>query len=95
MLAAYVKYYPGLVIVALIALRRWRAVGGFVAAGTVIGLLDLRWLLGSRANMEIGIAIFGGEKLAVASVSSTRWRAAGGPSGRTGTARTWPTCRGP
>jgi hypothetical protein len=55
--SAYVKYYPGLVIVGLVALRRWHAVGGFVAFGTIIGLLDLRWLLGSFENMKAGVAM--------------------------------------
>jgi hypothetical protein len=55
--SAYVKYYPGLVIVGLLALRRWHAVGGFVAFGTIIGLIDLRWLLGSFENMKAGVAM--------------------------------------
>lgn len=55
--SAYVKYYPGLVLVGLLALRRWHAVGGFVGAGAIIGLIDLRWLLGSFENMKAGVAM--------------------------------------
>jgi hypothetical protein len=39
-MAAWVKYYPGLVLVGLLAGRRWRSVVGFVAAGLAVGLAD-------------------------------------------------------
>lgn len=60
-LAAYVKYYPGLVLVGLVAFRRWPAVASFVGFGAVIGLIDLPWLLGSKANMKIVFDMFIGE----------------------------------
>ena len=59
--SAYVKYYPGLVVVGLLLLRRWYAVGSFVTAGAIIGLLDRQWLLGSKENMKIVIAMFVGD----------------------------------
>jgi hypothetical protein len=37
-LAAWIKLYPGLLLVGLVALRRWRALGVFVVAGALIGL---------------------------------------------------------
>ena len=51
--AAYLKYYPGLVIVALVAQKRWRSVGSFVAAGGVLVLLDRRWIIASMSNARL------------------------------------------
>jgi hypothetical protein len=47
--AAWVKYYPGLLGLGLLALRRRRALAGFVAAGAAIGLADVR---GVRRSLE-------------------------------------------
>ena len=52
-LAASLKYYPGLVLVGLIAHRRWRSVGSFVAAGAVIVLHDRRWIIASMHNARL------------------------------------------
>jgi hypothetical protein len=38
--AAWLKYYPGLTFVALVALRRPKALAGFVVVAAVIGLVD-------------------------------------------------------
>jgi hypothetical protein len=38
----WVKLYPGLMSLGLLALRRWKALAGFVVAGAVIGLLTPR-----------------------------------------------------
>jgi hypothetical protein len=53
-MAAWVKYYPGLVIVALLAGRRWRAVAGFVAVGLAVGLADVQGVRGSLENIRSG-----------------------------------------
>ena len=47
--AAWLKYYPGLLALGLLALRRWRALAGFVAAAAAIGLADLH---GVRRSLE-------------------------------------------
>ncbi len=49
-LTAWIKYYPGLAIVALIALRRWRALALFVIVAGGIGLHDLDGVRRSIAN---------------------------------------------
>ncbi len=50
-LAAWVKYYPGLLLIGLIATRRWRALLVFLVVGAAIGLADLR---GVRRSIENG-----------------------------------------
>lgn len=56
--ATYLKYYPGLLILGLLALRRWRAAASFCVAGAVIGLWDLRWIKASLANCQAAVTVF-------------------------------------
>ena len=57
-LAAWVKYYPGLIGLGLIGLRRWRALGAFAVAGAAIGLADLGQVFKSLANCKVVVDIF-------------------------------------
>ena len=38
--AAWLKYYPGLTLVGLLALRRWRSAAAFVVVAALIGVID-------------------------------------------------------
>lgn len=49
-LTAWIKYYPGFAIVALLALRRWRALVLFVTVAGGIGLMDRDGVRQSIAN---------------------------------------------
>lgn len=49
-LTAWIKYYPGLAVVALLALRRWRALASFVLIVGGIGWIDLDGIQRSIAN---------------------------------------------
>jgi len=50
--AAALKIYPGLLVVGLVALRRWRVLAGFVLAGAAVGAAYLPVLQAWRENME-------------------------------------------
>lgn len=43
-LAAWLKLYPAVLLIALLGLRRWRAAGAMLGGMIVIGLLSLPWL---------------------------------------------------
>jgi hypothetical protein len=49
-LAAWVKFYPGIVLLMLLSFRRWRAVAGFAAVGLAIGLADPLGVARALAN---------------------------------------------
>jgi hypothetical protein len=55
-LAAWIKLYPGLLVLSLPALGRWRALACFAAAAVLIGLPGLGDLPALRANMSESIA---------------------------------------
>ena len=57
-LAMWTKFYPGLLLVGIVALRRWRAIPGFVVAGILIGLIDVPSLIKLSENMKTVIEIF-------------------------------------
>jgi hypothetical protein len=56
-LAPWTKVYPGLLIVALVGLRYWRALAGFIAVGGGIAVLDFeairRWLAVNKEHMAL------------------------------------------
>jgi len=43
--AMWMKYYPGLLMLGMVALRRWRVLPSFVLGGVAIGLIDHRGIL--------------------------------------------------
>lgn len=49
-LAAWIKFYPGLVVVPLLALRKWRAVLGFLVVAGSVGIMDFSSTLRAIAN---------------------------------------------
>jgi hypothetical protein len=49
-MAAWIKFYPGIAVLALVALGRWRAVAGFATSGLVIGMIDPQGVLAALAN---------------------------------------------
>jgi hypothetical protein len=51
-LAAWIKIYPALFLLGLLALRRWRAAGFFAAAVLVIGLADVRGTMAFAENIK-------------------------------------------
>jgi hypothetical protein len=51
-LAAWIKMYPGLLFLALLALRRWRAAAVCGTVGLLIGLASLPYALQFRTNIE-------------------------------------------
>jgi hypothetical protein len=53
--AAWAKVYPGLMIIGLIALRRWRAVGWMAIWGAFIGFMDLPGLKSFLRNIDTEI----------------------------------------
>ena len=55
-LAPWIKVYPGLLALALIGLRRWRALLGFAVVGAAILLLDLDAVRYFLANNQIHIS---------------------------------------
>jgi hypothetical protein len=57
--AAWVKLYPGLLVLSLLALRRWRALGCFVTAAALIGLPGLGDMPALSANLRAA-ALVGG-----------------------------------
>jgi hypothetical protein len=50
--AAWIKVYPGLLLLGLLALRRWRAATVCVAAGLAIGLVNVTGALEFAANIR-------------------------------------------
>ena len=73
-LAAWLKVYPGLLVVALLVLRRWRAAASFVVAAGLVAVADLPGLADWLANIR---AYAGGYDIAVvpsAHSLSTYWR---------------------
>lgn len=54
----YVKYYPGLLILGALALRRWLTVVSFCSAGVVAGLLDFHWIRASLSNLRPAVGLF-------------------------------------
>ncbi|MCA1685549.1 MAG: DUF2029 domain-containing protein, partial [Planctomycetia bacterium] len=53
-LTAWLKYYPGLTLVGLIALRRWRAATAFVVVAGLIGVVDRAEV---RRSVENGVTV--------------------------------------
>ncbi len=51
---AWLKYYPGLAVIAFLALRRWRGLAAFVVVAGLIGVYDLDNV---RKSIENGLAI--------------------------------------
>jgi hypothetical protein len=51
-LAMWTKLYPGLLLVGVIALRRWRVLPSFLVTGGAIGLLDRELFARAMANMR-------------------------------------------
>jgi hypothetical protein len=58
-LAAWIKLYPGLLVLSLPALRRWRALGCFVAAAALIGLPGVADLPALSANLHAAALVSG------------------------------------
>lgn len=57
-LAAWIKYYPGLALIGLVAMRRWRAVGACCAVGLALGGYDFRGVMRSLENCRVVVAQF-------------------------------------
>jgi hypothetical protein len=51
-IAAWIKVYPALFLFGLLALRRWRAAGFFVAVVLLIGLADVRGTMAFAENIQ-------------------------------------------
>jgi hypothetical protein len=51
-IAAWIKVYPALFLLGLLALRRWRAAGFFVVAVVLIGLADVRGAMAFAENIK-------------------------------------------
>lgn len=49
-LACWIKYYPGLAIIGLMAMRRWRALAACCTVGLVMGIYDFPWVMRSLEN---------------------------------------------
>jgi hypothetical protein len=64
-LAAWIKFYPGLVVLGLLGLRRWRAVAAFVVVAGIIGVIDLD---GARQAIANGRTLAGMDPPGVAHV---------------------------
>ena len=50
--AMWMKFYPGLLVLGVLALRRWRVLPSFAAAGGAIGLMDYRGVLACIASVK-------------------------------------------
>jgi hypothetical protein len=63
-LAAWIKFYPGLVIVPLVALRKWRAALAFLVVAGSIGVMDFSTTLRAIGN---------GREIAESNTTSVTW----------------------
>lgn len=63
-LAAWIKFYPGLVIVALLSMKKWRAAAAFLLVAGTIGIVDFHSTLRAFAN---------GREIASRTTPSSMW----------------------
>ncbi len=63
-LAAWIKFYPGLVVVALFSMRKWRALTAFLVVAGSIGIMDFHSTLRAIAN---------GRQIASTNTQSMMW----------------------
>jgi hypothetical protein len=77
---AWIKYYPGLVVVALLALGKWRALAAFVVVAAGIGIVDLEGFRGAIRQANLGQVLMTGPDLSVHPIQHSivgSWKALG------------------